>query len=306
MSTLSGHVEEYLQLRRALGFGLQREGQLLAQFVAYLETTGQTTVTSELAIRWAREPAGAQPNHWAKRLGVVRKFAAYLQTVDPATQVPPPGVFPARRQRPTPYLWSQSDVCRLLEGARGLRSPVRAATLEALFGLLAASGMRVGEACGLQRDDLDLDTGVVMIHEGKFGRSRLVPLHPSTIQALRRYAAERDRLCPQPRATTFFLSSTGTALDRSGVGKTFRKITTALGIRTATVHPRIHDLRHSFAVRTLIEWQRSGVSVDSRIVDLSTYLGHVSPAGTYWYLSASPELMEMAAERLRTRFGATR
>lgn len=306
MSTLSTHVEDYLRLRRALGFRLEREGQLLAQFVAYLETKGGCTVTSELAITWAREPAGAQPNHWAKRLGVVRKFAAYLQTVEPATQVPPPGVFPARRHRPTPYLWSQIDVCRLLEGARALRPPLRAATHEALFGLLAASGMRIGEAVALQRGDLDLDAGVITIHEGKFDRSRLVPLHPSAIEALRSYAAERDRLCPRPSATAFFLSSTGTALDRSGVGKTFRKITTSIGIRTATVHPRIHDLRHSFAVRTLIDWQRSGVSVDSHIGALSTYLGHVSPAGTYWYLSASPELMEIAAERLHARFGAAR
>jgi integrase len=183
---------------------------------------------------------------------------------------------------------------------------LRAATHEALFGLLAASGMRIGEVVALQRDDLDLDAGVITVHEAKFDRSRLVPLHLSTIEALRRYAAARDRLCPRPRSSAFFLSSTGTALNRSGVGKTFRKITIAIGVRTATVHPRIHDLRHSFAVHTLIEWQRSGVNVDEHIATLSTYLGHVSPAGTYWYLSASPELMELAAERLHTRFGAAR
>lgn len=306
MNALSRHVENYLRLRRALGFKLEREGQLLGQLVAYLETAGAATLTSELAVAWAREPADAQPNHWAKRLGVVRRFAIYLQTVDPATEVPPPGVFPARRRRPTPYLWSQSDICRLLDGARTLRSPLRAATHEALFGLLAASGMRVGEVVALQRDDLDLDAGVITIREAKFDRSRLVPLHPTTTEALRRYAAERDRLCPRPRSRAFFLSSTGTALDRSGVGKTFRKITTAIGARTATVHPRIHDLRHSFAVHTLIEWQRSGVNVDEHIGTLSTYLGHVSPAGTYWYLSASPELMELAADRLHAWFGATR
>jgi integrase/recombinase XerD len=306
MSALSRHVEDYLRLRRALGFKLEREGQLLGQLVAYLETASAATLSSELAIAWAGEPAGVQPNHWAKRLGVARRFAAYLQTVDPATEVPPPGVFPARRCRPTPYLWSQRDICRLLDGARALRSPLRAATHEALFGLLAASGMRIGEVVALQRDDLDLDAGVITVHEAKFDRSRLVPLHLSTIEALRRYAAARDRLCPRPRSSAFFLSSTGTALNRSGVGKTFRKITIAIGVRTATVHPRIHDLRHSFAVHTLIEWQRSGVNVDEHIATLSTYLGHVSPAGTYWYLSASPELMELAAGRLHTRFGAAR
>jgi integrase/recombinase XerD len=306
MSALSRYVEDYLRLRRALGFKLEREGQLLAQLVAYLETAGAATITTELATAWARQPAGVQPNHWAKRLGVVRKFAAYLQTIDPATEVPPPGVFPARRRRPTPYLWSQGDICRLLEGARALRSPLRAATHEALFGLLATSGMRVGEAIGLQRDDVGLGAGVITIREAKFDRSRLVPLHPSATQALRRYAAERDRLCPRPRSSAFFLSSAGTALDRSGVGKTFRKVTTAMGVRTAATHPRVHDLRHSFAVHTLIEWQRSGVNIDEHIAVLSTYLGHVTPAGTYWYLSASPELMELAAERLCERFGAGR
>jgi site-specific recombinase XerD len=287
MSALSRHLEDYLRLRRALGFKLDREGQLLTQFVARLDAAGAATLTSELAIAWAREPAGAQPNHWAKRLGIVRKFAAYLQAIDPAAEVPPPGVFPARRHRPAPYLWSHSDICGLLEGARALRSPLRAATHEALFGLLASSGMRVGEAIALQRDDLDLRAGVITIREAKSGRSRLVPLHPGTTGALRRYAAQRGRLCPRPRSRAFFLSSTGTALDRSGVSKTFRKITTATGARTATVHPRIHDLRHSFAVHTLIEWQRSGVSIDEHITALSTYLDHTDPKHTYWYYSDS-------------------
>lgn len=304
MSALSGHVENYLRLRRALGFKLDREAHLLTQFLDCLVAAGATTVTRDAAIAWARRPIGAHPNHWAKRLGVVRKFAAYLQTIDPATEVSPPGVFPTRRCRPTPYLWSREDICRLLAGARALGSPVRAATHEALFGLLAASGMRVGEAIALQREDVDLGAGVITIREAKFNRSRLVPLHPTVTETLRRYAAERDHLVRRPRSSAFFLSSTGTALDRSRVSKTFRMITITLGLRTATVHPRIHDLRHSFAVHTLVEWQRSGVNVDQRIGALSTYLGHVSPAGTYWYLSASPELMELAAERLDARFGA--
>jgi integrase len=166
--------------------------------------------------------------------------------------------------------------------------------------------MRIGEVVALGREDLDLDAGVITVREAKFDRSRLVPLHPTTTEALRRYAAERDRLCPRPRSSAFFLSSTGTALNRSGVGKTFRKITIEIGLRTATVHPRIHDMRHSFAVHTLIEWHRSDVDIDEHIGTLSTYLGHVSPADTYWYLSASPELMELAAERLHARFGAVR
>ena len=304
MSELSGHVQDYLRLRRALGFKLERAGHLLPQLVAYLEAAGAATVTSDLAIAWARLPGHTQPNHWAQRLAIARGFARYLRALDPATEVPPPGVFPTRRHRPTPFLWSQRDICRLLESTRALRPAVRAATYEALFGLLATCGMRVGEAVGLDRDDVDLRAGVITIRHAKFDRPRLVPLHPTVTEALSRYAAERDRLCPRPRARAFFVSSAGTRLDRSGVGKTLRKITTSLGMRTETVHPRAHDLRHSFAVDTLIRWQRSGLSVDEHIATLSTYLGHVSPADTYWYLSASPELMGLAAQRLHTRFGA--
>lgn len=306
MSELSGHVEDYLRLRRALGFKLERAGHLLPQLVAYLEAAGAATVTSDLAIAWARLPGHTQPNHWAQRLAIARGFARYLRALDPATEVPPPGVFPTRRHRPTPFLWSQRDICRLLQSTRALRPAVRAATYEALFGLLATCGMRVGEAVGLDRDDVDLQAGVITIRHAKFDRPRLVPLHPTVTEALSRYATERDRLCPRPRARAFFVSSAGTRLDRSGVGKTLRKITTALGMRTETVHPRAHDLRHSFAVDTLIRWQRSGPSVDEHLATLSTYLGHVSPADTYWYLSASPELMGLAAQRLHTRYGGRR
>jgi len=304
MSELSGHVEDYLRLRRALGFKLERAGHLLPQLVAYLEAAGVATVTSELAIGWARLPAHTQPNHWAQRLAIARGFARYLQALDPTAEVPPPGVFPTRRHRPTPFLWSQRDIRRLLQSTRALRPALRAATYEALFGLLATCGMRVGEAIGLDRDDVDLPAGVITIRHAKFDRTRLVPLHPTATEALSRYATERDRLCPRPRARAFFVSSAGTRLDRSGVSKTLRKITTSIGMRTESVHPRAHDLRHSFAVDTLLRWQRSGRSVDEHIATLSTYLGHVSPADTYWYLSASPELMELAAGRQHTRYGA--
>jgi integrase len=304
-ATLGEHVDDYLRLRRGLGFKLERHGQILPQLVAYLETAGARTVTSELAISWARLPTGAHPRHWAARLAIARGFAAYLQTIDPATEVPPAGVFAVRYQRPTPYLWSQGDICRLLEAARALRPPLKAASFEALFGLLAVTGMRVGEAIALEVDDVDLDKEVITIREplAKLERARLVPLHPTTVEALDHYARTRERLCPKPRSTTFFLSGTGTRIDRSQASKTLRKITIALGLRTETVHPRAHDLRHSFALSTLIDWQRSGVQINEQIAVLSTYLGHVSPAETYWYLTATPELMGLAAQRLEVRFG---
>lgn len=306
MSGLQTHVDDYLRLRRALGFKLKEDERVLRQLVGYLEAAGAETVSSELAIRWARLPAGVHPNHWAKRLRIARGFAAYLQTIDPTTEIPPPDVFPTRRQRATPYLFSQQDICRLLREARRLRHPLRAASYEALFGLLAVSGMRIGEAIALGREDIDLDAGLITIRKAKHDRARLVPLHPTATEALRRYASERDRLCPTPRSRAFFLSSTGTAVHGNGLRSTFKEITTRIGVRTEAVHPRIHDLRHRFAVQTLIDWQRSGIKIDERIATLSTYLGHVSPADTYWYLSASPELMALAAERVHDRFGGVR
>lgn len=305
MSALSEHAQEYLRARRALGVKLERHGRLLPQLVAYLEAAGASTVTRELAISWAKLPAGAHPQHWAARLSIARGFAAYLQTIDPTTEIPPAGVFAVRYQRPTPYLWAPKDISRLLEAARGLRPVLKAASHEALFGLLAVTGMRLGEVITLEPGDVDLDDGVITIreHTAKLERARLVPLHPTTVQALERYARTRARLCPAPRSSTFFVSHSGTSLNRSAVAKTLRTLTTALGLRTETVHPHAHELRHSFAVSTLIGWQRSGVPIDEQIAVLSTYLGHVSPAETYWYLTATPELMSSAAQRLDRHLG---
>jgi integrase len=305
MSALGEHAQQYLRARRALGVKLERHGRLLPQLVVYLEAAGASTVTRELAISWAQLPASAHPRHWAARLSIARGFAAYLQTIDPSTEIPPAGVFAVRYQRPTPYLWSQQDIHRLLDAASGLRLPLKAASYEALFGLLAVTGMRLGEAIALEPDDVDLEGGVITIraHTAKLERARIVPLHPTTVQALEHYARTRARLCPRPRTSTFLLSSIGTSLDRSAVAKTLRELTTALGLRTDAVHPTAHHLRHSFAVRTLIDWQRSGVHVDEQIAVLSTYLGHVSPSESYWYLTATPELMDSAAQRLERHLG---
>jgi integrase len=305
MKSLRAHVDDYLRLRRALGYKLERHGRLLPQLINYLETAGTGTITSELAISWARQPTGAHPRHWAARLSIARGFAAYMHTIDPQTVIPPADAFAVRYRRPTPYLWSEEDIRRLLEAARSLRQPLKAASFEALFGLLAVSGMRVGEAIALDLEDVALERGVVTIREQttKLERARLVPLHLTAVQALKQYVRTRQRLCPKPRSSAFFLSSTGTRIDRSAVSKTLRKITIALGLRTETARPRAHDLRHGFAISTLIEWQRSGVRIDERIAALSTYLGHISPADTYWYLTATPELMGAAAQRLERRFG---
>jgi len=303
MSGLEAHLGDYLRLRRALGYRLEREEQWLRQLLGYLQAAGSDSLTSNLTISWARLPATAQPRHWAQRLGCARKFAYYLHTIDPSTQIPPTGVFAAPRHRPAPYLWTAEQIELLLNTAGQLRPPLRGLTYQTLFGLLVVSGMRLGEAVGLHRGDVDLDTAVITIRHAKFDRPRIVPLHPTSAGALRDYAAHRDQLWPRPGSEAFFLSSRGSALQRTQVDKTLRELTTVMGIRTATMHPRAHDLRHSFAVHTLIGWMRDGVSVDEHMVLLSTYLGHVSPAGTYWYLTAVPELMELAAGRLHLPAG---
>ena len=301
MSDLDCHVEDYLRLRRALGFKLRREGEILPQLVRYLEAAGASRITTELAIAWARLPEGVQPIQWAHRLGVARGFARYLSTLDPATEVPPADVFPRAGQRRSPYVYSDAEVRCLLEAAGNLRPPLRAATYVALFGLLWATGMRVGEALSLRRDDFDLQSGVLTVTEAKFGRSRLVPLHASTTAALCSYVECRDGHYPGTEA--FFVSRLGTPLAYSTVKEAFGKLTTATGLRSGSRRPRIHDLRHSFAIRVLVESYRSEADVQARMGVLSRYLGHVEPKHTYWYLSATPELMELAAVRLEHGFG---
>lgn len=303
MSALHRHVGDYLKLRRALGFKLRLHGDVLPQFADYLEAAGATTITTELAVSFAQLPDGVQPIHWAHRLTMVRGFARYLQTINPSTEVPPLDVFGARYQRPTPYLWQETEVLGLMEAAGRLQPAVRACTYEALFGLLWATGLRIGEAIGLDRSDVDLSTGVLTIREAKGGHSRLVPLEQSATDALGSYASRRDRLCPEPRSQAFFVSSAGTTLLPQVVGSTFDQIATAIGLRTETKRPRIHDLRHAFAVRVLVSWYRSGVDAATGMALLSTYLGHVNPVDTYWYLSASPELIELIAARLEDRSG---
>jgi integrase/recombinase XerD len=291
-------------MRRALGFELGRHGQVLPSFVAYLEAAGASTVTVELAVGWARQPGERiKPITVCQRLSTVRGFARYLQAIDPATEVPPSGLLAVSRRRPPPYLYSPDEIILLLDTTRRLRPPLRAATYRALLGLLAAAGMRLSEALTLTRDDVDLNDGVLLIRHAKFDRMRLVPLHPSVTAVLRDYAAIRDRLCPTPRVDQFFVSIRGRLLRGSEVDRIFGTMTVRLGLRTATVRPRVHDLRHSFAVRTLIDWQREGADVPALLPVLSTYLGHVEPANTYWYLSAVPELMQPAAGRLETHFG---
>ena len=299
MSGLAGHVEDYLRLRRALGFKLRFPGQVLPSLAAYLEAAGATTVTAELAIAWAGQPQGVHPVVWSHRLGAARGFARYLKTIDPAAEIPP-GRDLADRRSPPPasHLRRQRHRPPDRRPPRTLNPPLRAATYEAMFGLIAATGLRLGEAIGLDRADADLDDGLLTIRSTKSGRDRLVPLHPTVTSALAGYARRRDQLRPEPATTRFFVSAVGTPVLERLADQAFAQLTTSLGLRTADRQPRIHDLRHTFAVRQLLAWHRDGQDVNAKMPVLSAYLGHVSPAGTYWYLTAVPELMELAAARL--------
>jgi len=300
MSGLRAELANYLAVRRALGFKLGRAGLLLADFVGYLEANGTDTITTENAFAWASLPVNASSDWWGYRLSVVRAFARHLHAIDPVHDVPPTGLLPAKTHRATPYLYSDANIAALMAAARQLRSPLRAATFETLVGLLAVTGLRIGEALRLDRDDVELTFGVLRIRQTKFGKSREVPLHPSTVEALAAYALRRDELCPRPREQAFFVSTAGTRLLYCNAHLAWLDLVrrARLGPRSATCRPRPHDLRHSFAVRTLLGWYRDGADVAACMPLLSTYLGHVHPGNTYWYLSAAPELLTLVAARL--------
>jgi len=305
MTALADALEDYLAMRRALGFRLASAGRYLPDLVASVEERGSDVLTVELALAWARRPADARPAWWAMRLGLVRGFARHLHALDERHEVPPSDLLPVPRGRPTPYLYSEADIDRLLGAARGLPLPLQAATHTTLIGLLAVTGMRVGEAIGLDRDDVDHAAGVLTIRGAKSGRSREVALHPSTLAALDAYERTRRRHHPHPRTPAFLVSTTGTRLLYSNVQLVFGRLLRAAGVAAPPGHPgpRLHDLRHSFAVRTLLEWYRAGLDVEVRMHRLSTYLGHSDPIHTYWYLHAAPELMAIAAERLEREMG---
>jgi integrase/recombinase XerD len=265
MSPLLDEANNYLRLRSALGHKLEEAHRLLPDFVAYLDRIGAETVNVEAALAWAQRPK-AHPNTtvWGRRMTVARGFARHMAGVNPATQIPPVGLVTFHQAWRPPFIYSPADVAALMSEARRIRDPMRAATTETLIGLLAATGMRVGEAIRLERRDLDVDEGVLAVRQSKFDKSRLVVLHPSTLQALRLYAQRRDAALPRSKDPTFFLSPAGTQVRYVTFGRTFRTLLQATGVGAgAPNRPVIHGLRHSFAVHTLIRWYREGDNVEA-------------------------------------------
>jgi integrase len=306
VSAFAQQVEEYLRLRRALGHELADAARLLPRFVAYLDSVGASTITLDAALTWVQCPdADPASSVWFRRMTVVRGFARHMSGIDPATEVPPLGLVTFRRRWRRPFIYSSADVEALMaEVPRLIPTPHRAATVQTMIGLLAATGMRVGEVIALARSDIDWVDGVVVVRASKFNKSREVPLDPTTIDALAAYADRRDRWVTQPKAPTFFLSTKGTPVIYTDFRTAFRQLVVASGVGAdSPLRPRIHDFRHSFAVHTLVRWYRTGEDVGALLPRLSTYLGHLTPGYTYWYLSAAPELLALAAARLEKAKG---
>jgi len=298
MKSLRTAVKDYVEMRRSLGFKLKRAAVLLPQFVDFLRQQGSSVMTTRLALQWAQSNSRVQPAEWAQRLTVVRCFARYWSATDPRTEIPPWGLMPYRPKRARPYLYSDEEVRQLLEAAWRLGG-LRGLTYYCLFGLLCVTGMRIGEVLNLRSADVDLAAGLLTVRGAKFGKSRLVPIHCSTQKVCSQYVRYRDRAFAR-ELSFFFVSKRGNRLDRAQVCRTFYGLSRQIGLRgpTASYGPRLHDFRHRLAVRTLVQWYRSGQDVERRLPVLSTYLGHAHVGDTYWYLTACPELMGLAVKRL--------
>ncbi|MER6523602.1 tyrosine-type recombinase/integrase [Streptomyces sp. NPDC001553] len=306
MTTIRQHADEYLAMRRRLGFKLTSFGEKLMSFVSYLEHTGATVLTAEAALTWATStPRSTDQVHWSRSLMAVRIFARHLKALEPATEVPPEDALPHHYRRITPHLFTPAELAALLEATSELRPSFRAHTWHTLLGLLAVTGLRTSEACGLERADVDLTDGLLTVRDTKFGKSRQVPVHASTVTALRKYARDRDCQRPAPSTAAFLVSTRGTRLDSHNIPRTFAKLLETADITAGQSRrrPRMHDLRHTFATTTLLNWYRDGADVQAKLPLLTTYLGHADPKSTYWYLSGSPELLALAAARLEHSFG---
>lgn len=305
MSALHDHLTGYLAVRRALGYRLERDEKTLVSFVHYLEERSIDLITVELALAWATLPARSDTYH-AHRLAAIRGFARHLRAMGIPVEVPPSDLLPNKARRAVPYIYTDAEIAALLDAAGTLRPAHRVATVRTMIGLLAVTGMRRGEAIALDRDDFDPVTGVLIVRAGKFGKSRELPLHATTVVAVRDYLGRLDRPQPaEPAERALLLGENGRRYSPNTANHTFRTLAVKAGIRPKSerCRPRQHDLRHSLAVRTLLDAYRSGQPIEPRIVALSTYLGHCEPSHTYWYLEAVPELMALAADRLETHLG---
>ena len=304
MKSMQDHLTEYVAARRALGTRLEEPAQTLRQFVEFLARKKARFITIQLALEWSQQSQGVQRATWARKLSMVRQFARWLSVIEPRHQVPPRRLLDVRHRRSKPHIYSDDEITRLMAEAGQLKSPkgMKSLNLETLIGLLAATGLRPGEAAALERKDVDLQAEVLVVRESKFGKSRQVPIHASTVAALKRYARQRDQIFRHPGNSFFFVSEGGAALNLGTVRRWLCKISRACGLRKKTEEhrcgqgPRLQDLRHTFATKRLVEWYKAGCNVAVQMPKLATYLGHSSVGCTYWYIEAVPELLELATE----------
>ena len=305
MSPLHAAVGDYLAMRRALGFKLDREAAQLPRFVDFVESRGERHVTVDAAMTWSTL-APSTPAWSAARLRIVRGFATYMHALDPVNEIPAHMLLPSVPCRATPYLYDEHQIGALIKAAEALRTPHRVATIQTMFGLLAVTGMRLGEVVGLDVEDFDAQTGCLLVRGAKFGKTRELALHPSTVTAVQRYLRRSDHPAPAAGTSALLVTMVGTRLSTKDAQRTFTTLRHRAGIepRAPSCRPRLHDLRHSFAVATMLDAYHEDVDVGRRLALLATYLGHVNPASTYWYLSAAPELMQLAAARLERHTGA--
>lgn len=299
-AVLLQHQEDYLRLRRVLGAKLKTHGPLISQFLAWLDETGSECLTVDAAIRWAILPSDTAARWRSFRLSVVRGFAGYVHAQDAAlAQIIPRGLIPSKVAHAIPYIYSAEQTLALMAAALTLSPPLRGLTLYTVIGLMATTGMRVGETTALDLTDVDLANGILTV-TGKYDKTRLVPILPSTVTALRAYLHHSRELVTARDTAPFLLSFIGTRPAPESIQKAFRSVATSLNLvaKPGIPAPRLHDFRHSFATMTLLDAYRHGIDVDAQVATLATYLGHVSPASTYWYLTASPELLTLVSERV--------
>jgi len=309
MNDLHAALDEYLSVRRTLGFKLRDEGTALPKFLSFLEKNGALYITTGLALQWATQPQNVLPSHWARRLTMVRIFAQFRSAVDCRTEIPPQGLLPYRYRRKTPYIYDDDEISQLLKAASNLQSTtaLRASTYTTLFGLIASTGMRISEPIALDCKDVDLTQAILTVRWTRFGKTRLIPIHSSTVDKLEEYSRLRSRIFIRPKSPSFFVSEQGTRLTHWSVRYTFVKLSREIGLRAPhdSHGPRVHDMRHTFAVKTLLRWYQTGVDVERHMPELATYLGHAHVNDTYWYISAVPELLSLATKRFDTIEGGS-
>ncbi len=305
-TTMQSFVEQFLEERRRLGFAARSTGCTLRSFAAYVDAQALTgPLRNEVMAQWARCPKNASddPVTWARRLTILRPFARWFRQFEPGSEVPDKSIFGSGTQRLAPHIYSEQEISDLLAAAHRLQPPLRGATYETLFGLLAATGLRVSEAVHLLDRDVDLKSGLLQVRQTKFAKSRQVPVHPTTLTALRHYVTRRDREVAATAEAPFFVGTRGRRhgcmLSLRQVDRVFQRLREQLGWRNRGAHtaPRVHDLRHTFVVCRILSWQAEGVDIDQQMLALSTYVGHANVTHTYWYLSAVPELLARAAEQ---------